>query len=126
MLSLGACSRSSQNKDAVRQGVMDYLSGRSDLNVASMDVNVTSVQFNGDKAEATVSFAPKSAPASQGMTMRYQLEQKGSNWVVVGKQDSGHSGSVPPGSPNPHGAGAAPSSPIPSPEDLPPANGGKK
>ena len=132
LLSLTACNRGSQNKDAVRQGVLDYLAGRKDLNIASMDVDVSSVQFDGGKAEATVSFAPKGAPAGQGMTMRYQLEQRGSSWVVVGKQDSGHAGSVAPGSANPHGGGAIPEgaanphsggAQMPSPEDLPPAGG---
>lgn len=133
VLLLAGCNRGSQSKDAVRQGLMDYLSGRKDLNIGSMDVDVSSVQFNGNRADATVSFTPKGVPASQGMTMRYQLEQQGSRWVVVGKQDSGHSGSVPPGSANPHEGGAAPGGAnphgsgvaIPSPEDLPPTGGPK-
>ena len=103
-----------------------------------MDVEVTAVQFDGAKADATVSFAPKGTPSAQGMTMHYQLEQKGSSWTVVGKQDSGHSGSVAPGSANPHGGGEIPQGEanphgagagggvrMPSPDDLPPT-GGKK
>ena len=136
VLLLAGCNRGSQSKDAVRQGLMDYLSGRKDLNIGSMDVDVSSVQFNGNRADATVSFTPKGVPSSQGMTMRYQLEQQGSRWVVTGKQDSGHSGSVPPGSANPHEGGAAPGGAnphggggggvaIPSPEDLPPTGGPK-
>jgi hypothetical protein len=139
LLSCVACSRGGQSKDAVRQGVLDYLSGRHDLNISSMDVEVTAVQFNGNKADATVTFAPKGVSGAQGMTMRYQLEQQGSKWAVVGRQDSGHAGSVPPGAANPHaggalpepggnppaGAGAGGGSRMPSPEDLPPT-GGKK
>lgn len=134
LLSVAACNRNTQSKDAVRQGVIDYLSERKDLNIGSMDVTVTDVKFTGDKADATVSFAPKGTSPSQGMTMRYQLEQKGNNWVVVGRQDSGHSGAVAPGAANPHGGGvmpgaapggAAPGGAIPSPEDLPPASGKK-
>ena len=141
-MSLAACNRGGQGKDAVRQGVLDYLSGRKDLNIASMDVDVTAVQFNGSKADATVTFSPKGGNPAQGMTMRYQLEQQGSRWAVVGHQDSGHAasavppGAAPPGAPNPHGAGAIPGAggaPVggpggvrmPSPEDLPPT-GGKK
>lgn len=144
-LSVAACNRGSQSNDAIRQGVLDYLSGRSDLNLASMDINVSSVQFNGSQADATVTFSPKGGNPNQGMTMRYQLEQKGSRWSVVGHQDSGHANSVAPGTPNPHGGGAIPGgganphagigggggpSPgggvhMPSPEDLPPT-GGKK
>ena len=138
VLSLAGCSRGGgENKDAVRQGVLDYLSGRRDLNIASMDVAVTSVQFTGNKAEATVSFSPKGVNGSQGMTMHYQLEQQGSKWAVVGRQDSAaHAGAAPSGTANPHGAGALPepqgnphaggdTARMPSPEDLPPT-GGKK
>ena len=132
-----ACNRGTQGKDAVRQGVLDYLSGRSDLNLSSMDIDVSSVQFNGNKADATVTFSPKGGNPAQGMTMRYQLEQQGNRWAVVGRQDSGHAGSVAPGAANPHGAGAIPGGEanphangggaprLPSPDDLPPA-GGKK
>ena len=126
----------------MRQGVLDYLSARRDINIASMDVDVTSVQFNGNKADAVVSFAPKGASGAQGMTMRYQLEQQGNKWAVVGRDDTGHAGSTPPGAANPHGGGAPPEpggnphggigvgaggggSRMPSPEDLPPT-GGKK
>lgn len=134
VLLLTGCNRGSQNKDAVRQGLIDYLSARKDLNISSMDVNVSSVQFTGNRAEATVSFTPKGVAASQGMTMRYQLEQQSGRWVVVGKQDSGHAGSVPPGSANPHEGGVTPDGAnphgnggvaIPSPEDLPPTGGPK-
>jgi hypothetical protein len=134
-LSLTACNRGGQNTEAVKQGMLDYLANRKDLNIGSMDVTVNSVQFNGNKADANVSFSPKGTPASSGMSMRYQLEQQGSKWVVVGREDSGHAGSVAPGSGNPHGGGEAePASPhgagsggvhMPSPEDLPPT-GGKK
>jgi hypothetical protein len=139
LLSCAACNHGGQSKDAVRQGVLDYLSSRRDLNISSMDVEVSAVQFNGNKADATVTFAPKGVSGAQGMTMRYQLEQQGNKWAVVGRQDSGHSGSVPPGAANPHGGGALPEpggnphtgagagggSRLPSPEDLPPI-GGKK
>ena len=136
LLALTACNRGSQNKDAVRQGVVDYLSERKDLNIASMNVDVSQVQFDGSKADATVTFSPKGVPSGQGMTMHYQLEQQGNKWAVVGRQDSGHAGAVPPGADNPHGGGAvpAPENPhgaapggprMPSPDDLPPT-GGKK
>ena len=93
------------------------------MNVASMNVEVTSVQFNGNQADATVSFYPKGGNAAQGMTMRYQLEQKDGRWMVMGRKDAGaspHGGAaMPPAAPgveNPHGGGK-----MPSPEDLPPA-----
>jgi hypothetical protein len=88
-----------------------------------MNVEVTSVQFNGEQAEATVTFTPKGGTAAQSMSMHYQMEKKGGRWSVVGRKDAGASphggGSMPaaaPGGENPHGGGK-----MPSPEDLPPA-----
>jgi len=121
MVCLAGCNRGVQNKDAVRQGVLDHLA-EVRMSVASMNVEVTSVQFNGNQAEATVSFYPKGGNAAQGMSMRYQLEQKDGRWVVMGRKDAGsspHGGVMPPAAPgmeNPHGGGK-----MPSPEDLPPA-----
>jgi hypothetical protein len=121
MVCLAGCNRGVQNKDAVRQGVLDHLA-EVHMNVASMNVEVTSVEFNGNQADATVSFYPKGGTAAQGMSMRYQLELKGGRWAVVGRKDAGqtpHGGmptAPPPGMENPHGGGK-----MPSPEDLPPA-----
>jgi len=109
----------------VRQGVLDHLSGRS-LNLAAMDVDVTAVQFNGDRADATVVFTPKGATPSQGMTLHYQMQEKSGRWQVVGTQDSSHAASAVPGGSNPHdGEGAPPPAgnphgAMPSPSDLPP------
>jgi hypothetical protein len=123
---LAACN-GGHSRDAVRQGVIDHLT-KVGMNIAGMNVNVTAVQMNGNQAEATVSFTPKGGSASQGMSMKYHLEQRGSNWVVTGRQDasaSPHGGAVMPraasgeaaGAANPHAGGSR----MPSPEDLPPA-----
>ncbi|SPE41906.1 hypothetical protein SBA3_4740003 [Candidatus Sulfopaludibacter sp. SbA3] len=148
LAALSACNRGNQSKDAVRQGVMEYLSGKTSslaLNMSAMNVDVTSVTFNGTQADASVSITPKSAPGG-GMSVNYHLEQQGSKWVVMGRKDAGGTphggGAVPggamPGAENPHGGGAAPgadnphgaapsgagSGKMPSPDDLPPT--GKK
>ncbi len=138
-ISLAGCNRGIQNNDAVRQGVIDYLSSRTQLafNFAAMDVTVTAVQFNGNQADATVSFVPKGGNPATGMTMKYQLEQQGNKWVVKGRKETSqdpHGGLAPPeaGAPNPHGGampgaeGGAAGAPgkMPAPEDLPPT--GKK
>ena len=130
---LTGCNRGNQSKEAIRQGVLDHLAGRG-LNIASMNIDIPAVQFNGDKADATVTFTPKGASPSQGMTLHYQMQEKSGRWQVVGTQDSGHGGAVSPGTANPHGenphgnaeppAGANPHGAMPSPEDLPPT--GKK
>ncbi|MGP8245893.1 MAG: hypothetical protein ACLQVN_15410 [Bryobacteraceae bacterium] len=129
ILCLAACNRSNTDKEAVRQGIIDHVS-KAGLNMGAMELTVTSVEFNGNKANATASFVPKGAPAGAGMAIQYQLERQGGKWVVVGRKDSGgtpHGGAMPGGA-NPHGgmappAGGGPAS-MPSPEDLPPA--GKK
>jgi hypothetical protein len=130
ILCLAACNRSNTDKEAVRQGIIDHI-GKAGLNMGAMEVTVRSVEFNGNKANATVSFSAKGAPAGAGMSIQYQLEQQAGKWVVVGRKDSGgspHGGGAMPGGANPHGsmappAGGGPAS-MPSPQDLPPT--GKK
>jgi hypothetical protein len=131
---LAGCHRGAESNDAVRQGVLDYLAKKG-MTPASMDINVVAVKFNGDKADATVSFAAKGSGAGQ-MQIQYHLELKDNKWAVVGRQDAGQhgatgqlpAGSATPGMDNPHGGGsmAAPGAggKMPAPEDLPPA--GKK
>jgi len=138
---IAACHRGNQSNDAVRQGVLDYLSGTVKLNLQAMDVKLDSVKFEGEKAKAAVSIALKGNTAPM-MTKQYELEQKDGKWVVTGRSgDAGHGATMPegampggaspgpvaPGTENPHGSMAAPSGgggKMPSPEDLPPA--GKK
>src|SRR5437588_8051460 len=90
VLSLAACNRGNQNKDAVRQGVIDHLAAAG-LNIPGMTVEVTAVQFNGDHADATVSIAPKGGPGGGGMSTIYTMEQKSGKWVVTGRKDAGGS-----------------------------------
>jgi hypothetical protein len=141
LLFLDGCSRGSRTSDreAIRKGVIEHLTG-TNVNVAAMDVDVTSVQFNGAKADVMVTFRAKGAAGAPGMEMRYQMQEQGGRWAVTGLQDSGHAGAAAPGSPSPHGGGtelppghpqaggAAPpggqGGVMPSPEDLPPV--GKK
>ena len=125
LFSLAACNRGTKSNEAVRQAVIDHLS-KANFNVSAMTVSITSVQFNGNQAEAVVSIVPKQGGANQGMSMNYHLEQQGNQWVVV-KRDGGanpHGGSMPmpspaPGAANPHEGGSAPTQ-MPSPSDLPP------
>jgi hypothetical protein len=94
---LGGCNRASQSKEAIRQGVIDYVSSK--VNVGSMDVNVASIDFKGAEADATVEFRAKGAGPGSGLQMRYTLEQKSGKWVVKDKAQAGGS---------PHGVGMAP------------------
>jgi hypothetical protein len=133
--SLVACNRGTQSNDAVRQGILDHLGqAKSGLNLPGMDVKVTSVQYKGEEADASVSITAKGGDPAAGMLMNYHLRQQGDKWVVVGRQDGGaspHGALAAPDAANPHGgsppnphADGSGGSKMPSPEDLPPA--GKK
>jgi hypothetical protein len=66
------------NKDAVQNAVMDYLSTRqtqTGLDLKTMDVIVTEMRFEKDSARATVAFRIKNTDA--GMNMSYTLDRKG-------------------------------------------------
>lgn len=87
LLATCACSRKVDNQEAVRQAVLDYLAKRN-LNVASMQVDVTSVSFRENEADAVVSFRAKGTPAGQtaaSMTLSYTLTKQGNGWVVKGR-----------------------------------------
>jgi hypothetical protein len=117
LAALTACTNDIQNKEAVRQGVIDHLKARKnlDLDMSAMQVDVSSVTFRENEADATVSFVPKGGSPSQGMTMKYTLERAGSGWKVKQKAEATNSphsdggaapptGEMPPGHP-PIGAG---------------------
>ena len=69
------------------------------MSLDQMDVNVTSVSFHGDYADAVVSFVPKGMPSSP-VTFQYNLQRQGSGWVVKGHaQSTNHGGTS---QPDPH------------------------
>ena len=93
---LGACQKDIQNEDAVRRGIMNYLSKRQDL--TAMDVTVTKVAFRQNEAEASVHYQAKgSAAPGSGVDMRYVLERKGNEWVVKGRAAGSEHGASPMG-----------------------------
>ncbi len=90
----GACS-----EEAARQSVIDYLSKRGNLNVAAMNVSVTSLVCRANDADVTVAFTAKGGNAGQPMSFPYTLEREGDHWAVKAKPQAGG---------NPHGgAGGA-------------------
>ena len=97
LCALTGCNSANQSKEAIRQGVIDYVSTK--VNVAAMDVDVTSIAFKGSEADATVTFRAKGAGPASVMEMRYTLEQKSGKWVVKDKAQAGGA---------PHGGMAAP------------------
>ena len=132
LLATAACKKAGENKEAVREGVVQHLTKNAALDVNSLTIDVTDVKFQGDEATAAVAIKPKSAP-DQGMTMSYTLVRKGEKWEVKGKA-AGHGGGAgmgappaaaePPaaGTPEPKGAlGDAPKAPTAG-GDLPPGH----
>ena len=103
LLAAGCASKTASN-EVVRKAIMDYLAGRPGLDVSKMDVNLTKVTINGDRAEVDVSFTARGAPSNQGMAMHYTLTKSGDTWKVQAPA-GGHAGADQP--PNPHG-GAPP------------------
>jgi hypothetical protein len=123
LILLSGCKKDIQSKDAVRAGVLKYLSQRQDL--AAMDVSVAAVTFHGDEAEATVHFQAKgnSAPGA-GLTMPYVLERKGNEWVVKGKPANSQHGMGATGMPGGGGESLPPGHPVVSPGGGPPGGAG--
>jgi hypothetical protein len=114
------CKRNIQNTEAVRRGVLDYLAKRTGLDVNNMQVEIASVNFRENEADAVVSFRPKGSNApGQSMQMRYTLERQNNEWVVKGRAGgTGESmGNMPGGHP-PIGAG--------EPMGAPPAAGAEQ
>lgn len=110
---LGACSKDIQNKQALKDGVVEYLTARmsqTGLDVKLMDVDISGMTFERDQARATVVFRPKGSTEGAGMTMNYSFDRKGDKWVVHGRQDS---------SVNPHGAGGLSTLPSPGADPVP-------
>jgi hypothetical protein len=98
LLCLVGCNKGNiDTKEAVRQGVIDYLAGRQNLNVSSMNVEVTAVTFKENEADATVAFVPKGG-GGQPISIPYTLERKGTRWVVKPRAGGGspHGGGMPP------------------------------
>lgn len=102
-LLLGACNRAPENKEALRQAVVEHLNKNSGLDLQAMNIDVSNANFQGDKATATVSFKPKSSPDA-GMSMNYTLERKGAKWIVQQKAGgAGHEAGTPPATDLPPG-----------------------
>ena len=94
VVSLGGCRKNIQTDDAVRQGILSYLSQNKNLSLNAMDIEVKQVTFRGQEADAVVVFKPKGGDPSSGMSMHYTLERQNGGWVVKKKADSGAHGAT--------------------------------
>jgi hypothetical protein len=93
---LASCGPNIQTKEKVREDMLAHLQ-KAGLQTNAMDIDVTQVTFDKNRAHATVSFRMKGASnIHDGMTMNYTLESRDGHWVVIGRADSqGHGSSVP-------------------------------
>jgi hypothetical protein len=104
LLVAGGCKSKTDNKDAIRDGVVKHIAGMNGLNVNNMTVTVTQATINGDKAEANVEIRAKNSdPSAPPMQLVYQLQKQGEEWVVIKGQPTGGMqhpapGEMPPGS----------------------------
>jgi len=115
-----ACKSKTDDKDAIRTGVIKHLTALNMLNMSNMDVNVTSATVNGNQAQAQVEIRAKGGdPSATPMQIGYALEKRGEEWVVLkttgmggGMQHPGPGeapppgttpGAMPPGHPNVNG-----------------------
>lgn len=101
---LAACSRSprapqaDQEKQALpaaaglRAALEKYLSGRSGLDLAAMDIEIKQVTTQGNTAEAQVEFRTKTGKGSMQMT--YLFERQGNMWVVKGSRPPRRAGAA--------------------------------
>jgi hypothetical protein len=84
-----ACQRSIETKEHVRNDLMEYFSSKVGLDMKTLDVDVTKVNFVNHEAHATVSFHQKDDPSvNRGMVMLYTLTPKDGHWVVKNRADS--------------------------------------
>lgn len=84
------CKKQESDADAIRAGINTHLSGLKTINLSAMDMIVNSFSIQGNQAQASVEFRPKTgAPAGAGMQINYTLEKQNGIWVVQNTQPAG-------------------------------------
>jgi hypothetical protein len=106
VLSVG-CSNKAASDDAVSKAILQHLSTRPGLDMSKMDVEVSKVNVNGDKATVDVTFKVKGGAANQTMGMTYDLVRADGAWKVQGTP-TGHGADAAATGASPHGAGGPP------------------
>jgi hypothetical protein len=92
------CGSSASSDTLVRDAILHYLAGRTDLNMGKMNVQVDSLKYEGDTASAEVTISSRD-DAQASMQMTYQLRRAGGGWEVVpptGSTSDAHGGMAPP------------------------------
>ncbi|HKE34353.1 MAG TPA: hypothetical protein VKB66_04085 [Candidatus Acidoferrum sp.] len=87
---LGSCKKQTSDNDAIRAGIVQHLTSIGTLNMSAMDMDLRSVSVTGNQAHAEVEFRIKTnGPPGGGMQVAYDLEKRGSDWVVLKSQPLG-------------------------------------
>ena len=90
LLLAGGCKSKTENKDAIRDGVVKHIAEMKGLNVNNMTITVTKATINGDKAQADVDIRAKNSdPSAPAMQLTYDLQKQGDEWVVLKGQPTG-------------------------------------
>jgi hypothetical protein len=87
-LVLAGCAKNIDTPEAVKQGIIQDIGKKVDIQ--NMDVSVNSVSFREKEATANVSFRPKGGDPTQSITMTYSMERKGDEWHVKDRKMQGH------------------------------------
>lgn len=90
LFGMSACKNQTRDKDGIRAGIQQHLISIGTLNMSAMDMDLLSVSVTGNQAHAEVEFRVKTnGPSGGGMQVAYDLEKRGSNWVVLKTQPLG-------------------------------------
>jgi hypothetical protein len=110
ILAPGGCKAKTDEKAAIREGVIKHIAGMNGLNVNNMTITVTKSTIDGDKAQADVDIRAKMAdPTAPAMQLTYEMQKQGNEWVVLKGRATGGmqhpaAGALPPGHPSTNGA----------------------
>ena len=110
-LAVAGCNRL-QSKSAVQAAIEQHLKDRPGLIMQNMTMQVESVKFTGDQAEAHVKFQSKEMPQSY-VEIRYTLRRSGDHWEVESSSPMSMGG--PHGSMTVAPSGTSPAEPEPAP-----------
>ncbi len=97
VLSLG-CGSNQNTELLIRDAILHYLAGRTDLTMSNMDLKIDRLEMEGDSATAGVTISAR-GDAKASMQMVYELRKTGSGWEVTppsGGSGAAHGG-LPPG-----------------------------
>jgi hypothetical protein len=103
LLGAGGCKKQESDRDAIRAGIMQHLTGMAGLNLSAMEMDIRSLAVNGNQAHAEVEFRPKTGtPQGAGMQVAYNLEKRDGHWIVLKTQANGGMIQHPDPNQNPH------------------------